>query len=796
MNRSIRRIQAKRRTYASSRVRLGARGVLSIVVATAVTIGIAGSAAPAVVMDQSILDKLIPAGDPDPIAEIKELMAPTDPNKEPNLLNEKPALTGTDKLDVTVGRAVVVSSNPDGSSAGLTALVSKTQVSGKGQRTIKVPVATDTPSNSSGFDKLAVEGDSVVYNVNSTAEQVQTFNAGNGSYKEKLPVSVNVKAWVDGKEIAPADFVNVTGHVKVAYTFNNDTGVPTKLSYTNAKGQRVETTESIPIPYGGSFSVTLPPTFAAVNAPWASGAMSPSGLVMSGSVNLLGPIPVIGGTTQTLTFEARAQNASLPASTYQAVPVTLSDTTTKYGLEGGPIAQEIVQIGDRALSWADSELLKYHALFQGYVAQAEAINAKYVKPILEGFADGSYKKMLDGGLDQVVELDKGTQQLGSLLPAATEVIGYVAKAAELGVPLVEDNIGTLNTIVNQYETYLPKLIAMQPKIDQTITWLSDNADGYIDQAVNLANKVEPVCEKASDWDQTLGAMLDWLLGDGVGASVARAAINLILSPFGTSVAALKADLDSITPYVDDCVALLPTVVSSLKQLQQQLPTYIGYAQQAEKILQQALALAQKYNPQVLDVVNNQQEYLAMIDNNNCQKTPDDIKSCGYLQQIEFLDDMMNLASKEVNQKMVPGLDKVVDEYLPLVRKYFALATDKVNEYGPKAEAMLPEVIGYVESMFGKVEGYTGTAASYVDKAGDVIGKTVAAMQAMEARGQSGQGQPAGANAVGADTNLGVYQFSMAAAADSRTQNLQMLALAVLAAALSLGVGTLLHRRNR
>lgn len=760
----------------------------------AVVVGMAGAAVPVAASESSIMDKLLPAGSPDPIAEIKDLLN-KDTTKDPNLLNEKPALTNGKALDVTVGRAVVVSSKPDGSSAGLTALVSKVQASGAGERTVKVPMATTNPSNSSGFEQLETDGDNIVYHVDNAANEVQTFNAGNSSYDEKLPVAVKVRTWVDGKEIEPDDFVNITGNVKVTYTFTNETGVPTPLSYKDASGATVKVTETVPIPYGGSFSMTLPATFAAVNAPWASGAMSPSGLVMSGSVNLLGPIPVVGGSTATIAIEARAENASLPAATYQAVPVTLSDTTTKYGLEGGPIAQEVVQIGNRAINWADGELLKYHALFQGYVAQAEAINAKYVKPILAGFADGSYEKALDSGLDQVVELDKGTQQLGSLLPAATEVIGYVAKAAELGVPLVEDNIGTLNEIVNQYEIYLPKVIALQPKITQTIDWISENADGYIDQAVSLANKVEPVCQKVDGWDQTLGAMLDWLLGSGVGASVARAAIDLILSPFGSSVASLKADLDAITPYVDDCVTLVPTVVASLKQIQQQLPTYIGYAQSAQKILKQALTLAQEYNPQVLDVVANQQNYLKMVDNNNCQKTPEDIKSCGYLQQIEFLDSMMNLASKEVNSKMVPGLDKVVDEYLPLVRKYFALASDKVNEYGPKAEAMLPEVISYIESTFGKVEGYTGTAADYVDKAGNVIGKTVAVMEAMEARGKAGQGQPAGANAVGADTNLGVFQYSMAAAADTKQQNLQMLGLAVIAALLALGFGTYLHRRE-
>jgi len=771
-----------------AKFRAGLAGVLSVsVLAASCAFAAPAAAAPS----SSVLDQLMPSDEPNPIDEINKLLHPSgDPTMKPNLLNSHPTGPNATGLNVTVGRAVVVSSNADGSSAGLTALVSKTQVSGDGGRVVEVPMATSNPSNSDGFRSLTVVDDSIVYDVNNSAPSVQTFNAGNGKYSEKLPVSVKVKTWLDGKEIDPGDMINVTGNIRIAYTFRNETGVKTALTFKNARGESVTEYDDIPVPFGGSFSLTLPPSFADVNAPWASGAMSPSGLVMSGSVNLLGPIPVIGGIEQTLELTARAEKATLPAATYQAVPVTLSTTQADLAMQAGPVAEQLAQIGARGVKLADDELLKYHALFTKYVAVAEDINERYVRPILAGFKDGTYEKMLDDGLDQVVQLDSGAQQLGQLLPVATEVIGYLNTAIQTGVPIAEENLATINQIIAVYEEYLPKIEAMVPQMQATMNWIEDNLAGYLDEGLALAENAEKICGEVQSIDNKIDAFMEYL------DTTIKPYIPTIV--WDTVVGYLQPIINTFTAiegYVNNCVTYAPTVVESLKTAQEQLPTYIGYAQAALGVFKQILALAKKYNPYVEDFVANQAEYIKLVDNNKCPKTPEGITKCGYMQQVDFLYGLMQQATAAVNDSMVPGLDKVVNDYLPLVRQYYQLLQRKVNEYGPQAEALLPTVINYVESTFGTLEGYTGQASKYIDDAGVMIGRTVAAMEAMEARGAAGQGQPAGANAAGADTSLAVYQFSMAPAADPGAENLKMIGLALLSALVALGLGTFLHRRN-
>lgn len=764
------------------------RSAVAVGLAMVASLGVAVTSVPAKAAPSSVLDELLPANEPNPIDEIQKLLKPSaDPSLKPNLLNHRPTPIDSTDLNVTVGRAVVVSSNPDGSSAGLTALVSKTQVSGTGRRVVQVPMATENPSNSDGFSDLNVDGTNIIYDVRNSGSSIQTFNAGNGSYQNSLPVSVKVQAWLDAKEIDPSELVNVTGNVRVSYTFTNLTGVPTELSYRNAAGDKVTATESIPVPFGGSFAITLPSSFADVNAPWATGAMSPSGLVMSGSVNLFGPIPVIGGNSQTLTFDARAQNATLPAATYQAVPVTLSQTEADLALQAGPVATQLTQVADRAIGWADNEILKYHALFTKYVAAAESINTRYVRPILRGFANGTYERMLNDGLDQIRELDSGAQQLGQLLPVATEVIGYVDTALKTGVPILEENLDTLDEVVKIYEEYLPKIEALVPQIQQTLIWMDDNLEGYVAKGVELAQTAKNICGTVQQIDQEIDAMMKWI-EDTFPA--------WLVTPLKEYLEGVISQFNTIEGYVDQCVTLAPTVLETLKTAQAELPKYLGYASQALKLLKQALALAEEYDPLLKDVVEHQDEYLKKLDNNKCPKTNDGIVKCGYKQQITYLYGLMNQAVDGVQNGMVPGLDTVVQQYLPVVQRYFRMGQAKVNRYGPQLEALLPSVIGYVEDTFGTIEGYTGKAADYTAKAGDVIGRTVAAMEAMEERGRSGAGQPAGANAVGADTNLAVYQFSLAPAADLESQNVQMLALAFISALVALGLGTFLHRRSR
>ena len=133
-------------------------------------------------------------------------------------------------LNITVAKSVLVAAEPSGNPK-MSVLLANTQASGDGSATVKVPVGTQKAKNSSGFNAPVMEGDDIVYNVENSGNTQQTFGASNGSFQRQTARQVQVQAWVNGEEINPADMVNVTGKVKLTYSFTNMTAEKTKISF-------------------------------------------------------------------------------------------------------------------------------------------------------------------------------------------------------------------------------------------------------------------------------------------------------------------------------------------------------------------------------------------------------------------------------------------------------------------------------------------------------------------------------------------------------------------------------------
>lgn len=771
----------------------GAAGLATVLVA-----GLAGLGAVSPAQADGPLDKIMPPGESNPVDEVKDLMNPTgNPSDKPNMLNQDPKSTTGNKLNVTVGKGVVISADPSGK-PGLTAMVANTQASGQGTRTVEVPMATTQAGSSTSFSKPQMDGESAVFDINNQAGQIQTFGTSNASYKGKLPVSVNVRTWLDGKEINPSDMVNVTGHVKVEYTLKNETAVDTKLTYKNAKNQTVTTTEMVPVPFGASLSTTLPFGFADVNAPWAQGGMGPTGTILSGTAMLLGPIPIIGGLEKKLSYEARAENASLPAVNVQAAPVVLSENSTaNMALEGGPIAEQFARIGANGIGYAEKLLIKYHSLFMQYSAKADAMNRQYIEPIIKGFQDGDYERQLNAGLDQIRQLDEGARGLNQLLPQATMVIQTLSNAVDQGVPLAKKNIKNINVVLDMYEKYMPVLVEMMPQIEQANNWLDNNLIEDLDWMQDKTKDMDKYCATGESAAGTVGNLAAWYNANpsGIAQMAFKAAVVAASSEeaFNTLV---DTDWNGLKGYLHSCVTTYaPMLKEFIAEAQKYAPQALETMQIVVNSLEAMIPIIKKYNPTIVDFRKNEAKYLKMLDNNNCPKTPAGISGCGIMQQLDFLTDMMIVARDQVRDKMVPGLDYAVDTYLPLAEKYFALIAASVKKYGPEFERMLPNVIQRIENAFGLADSTLTKADGMVDNFGDKLGVAVAAMEEMEKRGSAGEGIPGGP-AKGADTNLGAYQFSLAAASNQETQNIELLALAGLMAIVTLGAGTYLYRRNQ
>ncbi len=708
--------------------------------------------------------------------------------KDPNLINQNPGSVETNRLNVTVAKSLLVSTDPTGTPT-LNVLLANTQVSGTGKTTVKVPVGTERASNSDGFTAPAMEGDSIVYNVSNSGTEQQTFGASNGSYDGKLPLKIDVQAWVNGEKIDPREMVNVSGKVRMVYTFTNDTAEKTQISFRGPDGNLIVQEKEIPIPFGGAFSITLPQQFADVNAPWAQGGVSPAGTTLTGTIMM---IPPIGKVQQSITIEARADRASLPSSTFQALPITLTDQGMgKIAYAALPLAGDLTNVATAAGAFGQSDVAKLQGLVMKYGAVASGISNNYVKPIVSAFQDGAIDEAVAKGEEQVVKLDQGAQQLGLLLPTATTVITYVDDAIDYIVPAFENNTATINQLIDTVVKASKLLDQYLPQIDTIIKQIENYLEPALKTGLSVAKAAEKVCPEAKD-------IVD-LLPIGTFNTIMDALI--FITPAGSTkeyLVKLKKEVDDLYDLAETdlgyCIEYAPMAVMALQLGLDNLDDIIAGLDKVDGALTKIagyLDTAAEYGEEFEQL---EPKIIKALDNNNCPKTPSGIGKCGIMQQIDFLVTLMNQAEKAVSTQMVPGLDTIVS-YLPAINKFVGLTDKYVPIFGEKIEAMIPRIFSGAEGALEKGDEALAKFTSGADKAQVTVGSYTAQLEVMNARAQSGQGLPAGP-AQGANTNLGAYQFQIAGAPTQQSPTLIMFGLAGILILLSATLGTVMYSRNK
>ncbi len=740
---------------------------------------------PALAANDNPLSDLIPSSKPS-----------VNPSELPSLTNEDPSTLDSGKFNVTVGKSVVIPTDSSGN-PGSSAMLSNTQVSGNGSGTVVVPMGGDARSTTS-LSQPTSDGGSLTYNVNSSGDQIQNYGAQTTSYKGSLPITIDVKATLDGEEIDPADLVNVTGMVNVAYTFSNTTVEDTTISFKNPDGNVITETTPIAIPFAGAFSVTLPPTFGDVNAPWANGGQQPGGLLLGGTVEM---IPPLGKLTQTLSFTARAENATLPKSSFTAIPVVLSNQAIgRLGLEYGPIAEKgaetVYGYGNSAegmVARVKLLLVKYGSLIEGYAAKADKI--------ANAVASGAYDKQVNQSTQGLIELNQGVEQLNQLLPAATKVIGMVDKNVNTGTALIEENLDDINKAAKNLNA-LVKLIKQYGKDAK------DAADlilGMVtkENLVTLEFLLDLGATECGEWARINAT------GDGGEGGIADAESTLSdgldLLPVGTP--AQRAAKKNASDFLDTLglmgainTNMFQTCATNAQDLAKKLKD------NAKEIIKQAAKLQDfidnelpKYvtnlymvNATVQDAVANEAALLKKLDN-PCNPAKD-LKPCGIKQQMDYLNYNMNIATKGVHDKMLPGTEKLAS-YVPIINKYFDLVK---NKYAPEADKYLKEVPGALDK-FAEYLGIADVVASdvtkYAGQAETYLAKLLATMEVMDKRAAAGEGIPAGP-ATGANTNLGAYQYQIAPATNNQRTNIILFSLTALLILIGAGLGTLMYRRHR
>lgn len=759
------------------------RGLRTTVVAVAagtLVAGMAAGGAQSALADDNPLSGLMPSSS-----------GPTvDKSSLPQIINQDPASTNKNNLNVTVGKAVLVATDPSGT-PGTTVLLANTQVSGKGTATVKVPMGTVNAKNGSGFDSPTMDGEDIVYDVNNSGGNTQqTHAASNGSYKGDLPIGIEVTTTVDGKPVEPAQMVGVSGHVVLTYKFTNKTAVPTRISYRDPDKNLVTETRDVPVPFGGAFTITLPQGFSDISAPWAQGGMQPAGTTLSGTVMLFPPL----SNTSTLTIEARADDANLPGASMQALPLTLSDNSIgRLAFKYAPLANKATEMVYQGGLMGQSMLTKYQLMLMKYSALAAGLEEKYVVPTVEKFQDGTYQQQVNEATTGIQQLADGTKQLNELLPQAQKVIGLLSKYSTLGVKDLEKNRKKINQGLNAFISGANTLQNKLPEIKNVDALLNQYGPGAVNEALTVAKAAEQVCPKVQNADNQWDSFYAYMTTHNVPlTSITYWQLLQDIPELGPFMNDIKYLFDNYSGYVNECVQYAPTAVDLLGALKQVLPSILTKLDNTIVSLEKASKLGQKGVVYAQAFMAYEPTLFKLLDNNKCKRNPTDISRCGIIQQLQFLNAMMILAKTEVNNKMVPGTATMAS-YIPTIDKLFAEATKYVEKYGPAAE-QVPALMQQYADKLGVYGGYAGQVVKYGAKAEVEVARTTAELEIMNARAEAGQGLPAGP-AQGANTNLGVYQYQLAGASDAGRQNALLFGLAALLIVLTATFGTVLYRKH-
>ena len=278
---------------------------------------------------------------------------------------------------------------------------------GKGSVALSNPVETNGLRNLDGFGGFEVKDGNVVgtYEVDGE-ERLRTVS----DYTRSLPLDVDVRYTLDGREVKPGDVVGESGLLKVQYTVRNVTGKPQEVSFDDGTGTSVTATEDVVIPMVGSLSTVLPSTFTDVRSAEANMAGDGrGGTKMSFTMTLFGPI---GKPEATFGYEAQITDGVVPKASISALPVSPLDSPSFKGgaasYKGGAETGATLTAGATEI---DANLLKLRdgagELLAGLIQLRDGANQ--LNAGLSGEAAPGARKLSDGA----GQLKDGTGKLAA-----------------------------------------------------------------------------------------------------------------------------------------------------------------------------------------------------------------------------------------------------------------------------------------------------------------------------------------------------------------------------------------------
>ena len=165
-------------------------------------------------------------------------------------------------------------------------------------------------------------------------------------------MTVEVAAELDGQPVAPADLAGQSGLAKLTYTFTNNSGEPTQLTYQDALGNTITEEREIPVPMAAATTITFGDSWQEITAPRprrSPGDGTGSTLVSATSALMPDSLPD-QDVTQTLEIEGRVTDAVVPPVDIKVAVLNPSKSPDlqagiKTGEDGADLAGKLTDAG-------------------------------------------------------------------------------------------------------------------------------------------------------------------------------------------------------------------------------------------------------------------------------------------------------------------------------------------------------------------------------------------------------------------------------------------------------------------
>lgn len=745
---------------------------------------------------------------------------------------QAPAASGESSgLDVTVGESVAVTADQEGNLTPLNVYLVNGQVSGDGSGEVTVATGPDNQSEPQ--------------QVSSSPGEVSNFLKFGGSYTGDFPVSVTTEVKVDGQSVDANEGYDLSGDVEITYTATNNTSRMQTITFQDIFGETKSKEVNIPVPFGDSFSVTFGNGWDVVDTGVAKAKTTGNGTELAATLILFPMIEgIMGGTTQSVTVKARAQNANLPSATHLAVPIDLETYQGGSLLSLAPMAQDkIIEPAAGVLGETVDDVLLATRIISGYTSGFRKLDADYVDPLVADIEKlkANPNAIARGATELARALNGLATQLEGDAVAKGEIAGVIVSIAnEIGkdVPatikwleqvitkvgpdaadaskaltsfdamLKKIDIADLNTdladvdemctTVGATATYFggtkglfgPPLFDGAQALDAGISALSPSTD----KTTLKALKTQLVAQSKDSFSNTLFTY--------------RKKLPKTLAPLGE-----KAACTIVDPLMDKAIPLANAIEPFLAKASSALNDFAKFAASpaAEEVFELILlgvALLDKTldnscsNAQIIDPIEAAIKKYG-IDNLEKPAVVEELmqeilKNCGVAQVMEFLGDVdLTLAD----------LSKDAAKFIEGTRKDVPLITDdikKVQNISGIAGRAFDAIPGLGDLVVGKVDaaalGLDAKGEDALVQISDLVAQLQASLIAMNNRGLAGDGAPYGNSTLASGTdgkisNYASYQITLEEASPYARSWATSLGLAVVFLLLALGLGTFLYRRR-